>query len=76
MLYQHSLRASGPDRAMPFREPTLDETLSDPIVQAVMRADGVDALELEAMLMSIVTHLAETRDIIAERRASSLGSPR
>jgi len=35
------------------REPTLKEILSDPIVTALMRADGVDPLELEAMLTRI-----------------------
>jgi hypothetical protein len=35
------------------REPTLKEILSDPIVTALMRADGVDPLELEAMLTHI-----------------------
>ena len=35
------------------REPTLKEILSDPIVTALMRADGVDPLELEAMLTQI-----------------------
>jgi hypothetical protein len=33
-----------------FREPTLTEILSDPIVSAVMKADGVDPCELEATL--------------------------
>lgn len=32
------------------REPTLEEMLSDSIIQAVMEADGVDPRELEAML--------------------------
>jgi hypothetical protein len=31
-------------------EPTLEEMLSDSIIQAVMEADGVDPRELEAML--------------------------
>ena len=35
------------------REPTLKEILSDPIVTALMRADGVDPFELEAMLTRI-----------------------
>ena len=35
------------------REPTLKEILSDPIVTALMSADGVDPLELEAMLTQI-----------------------
>jgi len=41
-------------RLVQFREPTLSEALADPIVQAVMQADGVDARELEAMLMAVI----------------------
>ena len=33
-------------------EPTLSEMLADPIVQALMQADGVEASELEATLRS------------------------
>ena len=33
-----------------FREPTLSEILSDSIVKALMNADGVDPIALEAML--------------------------
>jgi hypothetical protein len=35
------------------REPTLSEILSDPIVTALMEADGVDRGELEAMLREV-----------------------
>ena len=35
------------------REPTLEEILSEPIILAVMEADGVDPHELEAMLTQI-----------------------
>jgi hypothetical protein len=35
------------------REPTLSEMLTDPIVQALMDADGVDPKELEAALRSV-----------------------
>jgi hypothetical protein len=34
----------------PHREPTLQEMLSDPIVKAVMEADGVDAQEVVVLL--------------------------
>jgi hypothetical protein len=34
-------------------EPTLKDMLSDSIVRALMAADGVDAHELETMLMQI-----------------------
>jgi len=35
------------------RETTLEEILSDPIVRDLMQADGVDAVEMEAMLRRI-----------------------
>jgi hypothetical protein len=35
------------------REPTLKEMLSDSIVRAVMRADGVHAHEIEAILVQV-----------------------
>jgi hypothetical protein len=35
------------------REPTIAEILSDSIVRSLMRADGVDPNELEAMLRRI-----------------------
>jgi hypothetical protein len=35
------------------REPTLKDMLADSIVKAVMAADGVDPLELEAMMAQI-----------------------
>ena len=36
-----------------WREPSLEDILSDPIVKAVIEADGVDANELDAMLQRI-----------------------
>ncbi len=35
------------------REPTLKDLLSDPIIEAVMEADGVDRYELETMLKEV-----------------------
>jgi hypothetical protein len=40
-------------------EPSVKEMLSDPIVHAVMRADGVHAGELEALLCSVAKRLRE-----------------
>jgi hypothetical protein len=40
-----------------YREPTLDEILSDSIVEAVMQADAVDADELGMMLGRIARTL-------------------
>ncbi len=39
------------------REPTIPEILSDPIVQAVMAADGVDPKVLRSQLQSIARDL-------------------
>jgi hypothetical protein len=36
-----------------FREPTITEMLSDSIVMAVMAADGVDPIALEAQLRGL-----------------------
>jgi hypothetical protein len=36
-----------------WREPSLEDILSDPITQAVISADGVDASELDAMLRRV-----------------------
>jgi hypothetical protein len=47
-----------------FREPTMAEILSDPIVRAVMRADNVDPTALERRLMIVASMLAS-----AERAA-------
>ncbi len=33
-----------------FCEPTLAEMLADPVIQAAMQADGVDAAELKTLL--------------------------
>jgi hypothetical protein len=43
-----------------YREPTLAEMLSDTIVKSVMKADGVDPSELEAMLRQVAA--AQNRD--------------
>jgi hypothetical protein len=43
-------------------EPKLDELLSDPIVTALMQADGVDPQELAAMLTRIAQRLSAVRE--------------
>jgi len=42
-------------------EPTLKELLSDSAVKAVMEADGVDPLALEAQLRNMATELSLAR---------------
>jgi len=42
-----------PIRQDGFGEPTLEEILSDPITQAVMQADAVDARQLESCLLRV-----------------------
>ena len=39
-------------RRVRWREPTLKELLSEPIITALMDADGVDPEELEALLQA------------------------
>ena len=43
------------------REPRLEEMLADPIVKAIMEADGIDSRELEAELQQTATLLHVTR---------------
>ena len=43
------------------REPRLEEILADPIVKAVMEADGVDSRELEVELRQIAALLHAAR---------------
>jgi hypothetical protein len=38
-----------------WREPSLEDILSDPLTQAVISADGVDANELDAMLRRVAS---------------------
>jgi hypothetical protein len=58
---RRSPRVFHQDRMVQLREPTLREALADPIVQAMMQADGVDSRELEAMLMRVVQSSARPR---------------
>jgi hypothetical protein len=44
------------------REPTITEILSDSIVRSLMRADGVDPNELEAMLRRMSTAIGTAQD--------------
>jgi hypothetical protein len=57
-----------------FREPSIGEMLADPIVRAVMSADGVAAAELELLLQSIadrVSERAQPRSAVLWRSASA-----
>jgi|GEM_PF-1028959 hypothetical protein len=40
-----------------WREPSLEDILSDPITQAVISADGVDTGELDALLRRVAARL-------------------
>jgi len=46
-----------------YREPTLNEILSDGVIESLMKADRVDRVDLEAML----------RQVAARRREASRG---
>jgi hypothetical protein len=53
-----------------YRDPTLHEMLSDPIVTAMMQADGVDPRELESMLMGLSASV-----VMREAGAETLSEP-
>jgi hypothetical protein len=46
-----------------YREPRLEEMLADPIIKAVMEADGVDSRALEAELQRTAALLHATRRV-------------
>jgi uncharacterized protein YheU (UPF0270 family) len=48
-----------------YSEPTLDELLSDNLVKLVMKADGVDAGELEAMLSRVAASLPRGKAVLS-----------
>jgi hypothetical protein len=50
-------------------EPTLDEVLSDPLVQDVMASDGVDPAELETALSEIAGDIRRRRSPSQRLRA-------
>ena len=54
-------RRGGSSTSWCFREPTITEMLSDSIVMAVMKADGVDPIALEAELRGIAQSSAADR---------------
>jgi hypothetical protein len=48
-----------------YRDPTLAELLSDSLVKLVMKADGVDADELQTMLRNVANSRPEERTILS-----------
>ena len=49
------------------REPTLREMLADPIVRALMEADGVETEEVEATLRGVAASRAPPRPVRTAR---------
>ena len=43
-------------------DPTIDDLLRDPMTQAIIRADGVDPTEFEALLRALAARLARPAD--------------
>jgi hypothetical protein len=50
------------------REPTLNEILSDPIVRALMKADGIDPQEVAATLRQAGLNLVLAREVESASR--------
>jgi len=61
MTHRKAATIDIPTREPACREPTLDEILSDPIVEAVMQADAVDPKALRALLDKV----AQARGVAA-----------
>jgi hypothetical protein len=53
-----------------FSEPTLDEVLSDPLVQDVMASDGVDPVQLQASLNEIADDIRRRHSSRQHRQAA------
>ena len=53
-------RSHGDPRCRHAKEPSIEEMLADPIVRAIMAADGVRAGELEMLVRSAAKHLRAT----------------
>ena len=53
-----------------FSEPTLDEVLSDPLVQEVMASDGVNVGELQTSLNEIAGDIRRRRSSPERREAA------
>ncbi len=47
------------------KEPTLDDTLSDPVVQAMMTADGIEFHEFEAFLQEMAHKVRHHKSPVA-----------
>ena len=51
-----------------WREPSLEDILSDPITQAVISADGVNTGELDAMLRQVAQKRRSAADSMGRGR--------
>jgi hypothetical protein len=59
---------------IPFRDPTLDELLGDPIIQAIMNADRVDLPTLAAMLRTLAREIGARSGGTATALAAAPGA--
>ena len=66
-------RSHGDPRCRNAEEPSLEEMLADPIVRAIMAADGIRAGELETLVRSAAKRLRATgaKDEKGSRRRGS-----
>ena len=54
-----------------YGEPTLDEALSDPVVRAMMRRDGIDPKALRELIEWVQARRALTPKVPRRRRAEA-----
>lgn len=53
-----------------YREPTLNEMLSDPLIETLMRADGVDPDALRPELCAVARQLKSARGMDVTRECA------
>ena len=58
----------------PMRDPTISELLSDPLIRAIMEADGVDPMELKAMMCRLAARCRNRPRAAPELARASAGS--
>jgi len=58
----------------PMRDPTIAELLSDPLIRAIMEADGVDPMELKAMMRRLAARCLSRPRAAPELARASAGS--
>ena len=75
MMARRTASSSGfASAGCPMRDPTISELLSDPLIRAIMEADGVDPMELKAMMCRLAACCRNRPRAAPELARASAGS--